>query len=135
MEKRMKFTHNMKVLVIDPQENIVENAELLYLIKEKLREPYTQIITIPNISHQWKVTVFWEFKPLTKLQSYFMGDLFACPSYSFENLIYEHTEKRLKQIEVQLKNEGLCNIQDKIRFHISKMPDEICLSRENNVTI
>ena len=131
----MKFTHNMKVLVIDSEENIVEDEELLHLIKEKLSEPYTQMITIPNISHQWKVTVNWEFKPLSKLQSYFMGDLFACPSYSFENLIYEHTEKTLKQIEVQLKNEGLCNIQDRIRFYISKMPDEMCILRENNVTI
>ena len=131
----MKFTHNMKVLVIDSEENMVEDEELLYIIKEKLSEPYTQMITIPNISHQWKVTVNWEFKPLSKLQSYFMGDLFACPSYSFENLIYEHTEKTLKQIEVQLKNEGLCNIQDRIRFYISKMPDEMCILRENNVTI
>jgi len=131
----MKFTHNMKILVIDPEENIVEDEELLDLIKEKLREPYTQIITIPNISHQWKVTVFWEFKRLTKLQSYFMGDLFACPSYSFENLIYEHTEKTLREIELELKNKGLCNIQHRIRFHISKMPDEMCVLRENNVTI
>ena len=131
----MKFTHNMKVLVIDSEENMVEDEELLYIIKEKLSEPYTQMITIPNISHQWKVTVNWEFKPLSKLQSYFMGDLFACPSYSFENLIYEHTEKTLKQIEVELKTNGLCELHHRIRFHISKMPDEMCVLRENNVTI
>ena len=131
----MKFTHNMKVLLIDEEDNIVEDAELLYIIKEKLNQPNTQMIMISPINHQWKVTVNWEYKNISKLQSYFMGDLFACPSHSFDNLIYEHTEKTMKEIEVELKTEGLCDINHKIRFHISKMPDEMSFLRENNSTI
>ena len=131
----MKFTHNMKILVIDAEDNIVEDEELLCIIKEKLQEPFTQLIMIPPINHQWKVTVKWQWKTITKLQSYFMGDLFACPSFSFDNLIYEHTEKTLKEIEVEMKTEGLCDINHRIRFHISKMPDEMSFLRENNSTM
>ena len=133
--ERMKFTHNMKILLIDAENNMVEDDELLCIIKEKLQHPFTQTIMIPPINHPWKVILKWEWKTLTKLQSYFMGDLFACAFHSFDNITYQHTEKTLKEIEVELKNKGLCHINHRIRFHISKMPDEISFLRENNSTM
>jgi len=111
------YTHNLKIILIDNNENIVENDDLLKNIKEKLKETYTQSIYTQPSAIPWNITIKWELHKLTKIQSYFMGDLFAHPVYDFDSIIYEHTEKTLKQIEKEL------NINDcKIKFHISRMP-------------
>lgn len=113
----LRFTHNLRILLIDAKENIVDNDEILKIVKEKLKEDYTHPIYTSSSKIPWNITIKWELKDLTKTQSYFMGDLFACPSYDFDSIIYEHTETTLKQIEKDL------NITDyKIKFHISRMP-------------
>jgi len=115
----LKYTHNLKILIIDSNNDIVEDPELLSKIKEKLAEPYTHsLFTPPNTQHPWVITIKWELQPLTKLQSHFMGDLFSQPNYSLDSVIYEHTEKTLKQLEKEFK------ISNKIRFHISRMPSD-----------
>jgi hypothetical protein len=114
-----KFTHNLKILIIDSKDEIVEDEELLTKIKERLADSYTHsIFTPPNTQHPWVITVKWELHPLTKLQSHFMGDLFSQPNYSLDSVIYEHTEKTLKQLEKEFK------MSNKIRFHISRMPGD-----------
>ena len=100
----LKFTHNLKILIIDTNDDIVEDTELLNKIKEKLTNSYTHsIFTPPNTQHPWVITVKWELQSLTKIQSHFMGDLFSQPSYSLDSVIYEHTEKTLKQLEKEFK--------------------------------
>ena len=111
------FTHNLKVIIFDKNDNIVENDELLKKIKEKLNENITHPINTPPSQIPWNIKIKWEFKELTKLQSYFMGDLFARPVYDFDSIIYEHTQLSLKQIVKEL------NIPEyNVSFHISRMP-------------
>jgi len=107
------FTHNLKVLLIDVNENIVENNKLLSTIKEMLQTTYSHLIIDKNTTIDWKLRI------LTKLQSHFMGDLFAkYPAIIYDTVIYDHIENSVKQIE-----QDLCiSSQYKIRFHISRMP-------------
>jgi len=99
------FTHNLKVLIFDKNNDLVEDENLLREIKEKLQNKRTYL------------AIQWEIKKLNKIQSHFMGDLFTSSTCDSDSLIYEHMENALKDIEKELNI-----INKKIRFHITRMP-------------
>ena len=105
------FTHNLKVLIFDKNNDVVEDENLLREIKEKLQNKRTYIIKTLHVAMKW------EIKKLNKIQTHFMGDLFTSASYEADSIIYEHMENTLKDIEKELNI-----INKKIRFHITRMP-------------
>jgi len=104
------FTHNLKVLIFNKNNDLVEDVNLLREIKSMLQKKYTYIIK------SYELTVQWELKELNKLQIHFMGDLFTSSKCESDSIMYEHMENTLHDIEKELK------MNDKIRFHISRMP-------------
>ena len=56
-------------------------------------------------------TIEWKRQSLNKIQSHFMGDLFASPIYESDIIIYNHTKKTIDNIKSKYK----------LRFYISRL--------------
>lgn len=114
--KMSRYTHNLKILIVDENDEVINDNECLIKIKEKLQNSYTHKIDTQSVIKIPSITLHWDLHSLSKIQSYFMGDLFACPTFDYDTILYSHTEKTLKIIENEL------GMKHKIKFHISRMP-------------
>ena len=106
----MEFTHNLKIVLFDKKNNVVENEVFLEEIKEIFCKMNTYDIErngkIENILIQWNK------KKLNKIEKHFMGDLFSYPIYEFDSIILQHTNIIINNI----------NSDYIIKFYIFRLP-------------
>ena len=107
------FTHNLKIVIVDSNNDLVNDPKLIEEIKKKLVQPriHDQMFNGKSLQCYNK----WERRGLNKVGSYFMGDLFGQPIYEYDSIIYEHTAITVEQIEREL------NMDHKILFYISRI--------------
>jgi len=110
----MEYTHNLKIILLD-NNNIIEDNAVLNEIKNIVSENHTHKI-------EWNgqlqdITIKWDKKELNKLNQTLMGDLFSYPIYDADSIILHHTQETISKI----------NCKYIIRFHISRLlRDKIC---------
>ena len=105
------YTHNLKIILVDTNGNIVSDNDFLDEIKNTLCQLNTK-------KNQWNstnldVTIKWHRKELNNIEKQFMGDLYSNPAYNFDSIIVNHT----KQIISSINNKSNYNI----KFYISKL--------------
>jgi hypothetical protein len=115
----MIYSHNLKVLLLDNSKNIVEDELVLNEIKDVLSKSN-------NISLIWNgkfenFTINWERQHLSKIQDYFMGDLFANPIYEYDSIILNHTREVISKIECKYI----------IKFYISRIIDDNIINKNS----
>ena len=106
------YTHNLKIILVDTDGNIVEDNIFLDEIKNTLCQLNTKKVmrwSNKNID----VTIQWHRKELNNIEKHFMGDLFSNPIYNFDSIIVNNT----KQIISSINNKSNYNI----KFYISKL--------------
>ena len=106
----MNYTHNLNIVFADTSGNIIEDEEYMDEIKKIFCEPQSHIISWTQMRGIY--TILWTRKKLDTLQRHFMGDLFSCPIYEKDSIIYKHTQKTINSIP---------NPKYKIQFHISRV--------------
>jgi len=92
----MTHTHNLKLLFVDNYGNIVEDKKHLYEIKYIFCDPLTHRMDWNGKIENF--TIQWNLKPLDRIQTHFMGDLFSCPIYEKDSIIYKHTQNTIDSI-------------------------------------
>ena len=117
------FTHNLKIILIDKSENIIENNNILDKIKNKIIEK-TYVYNQNWNNSLIKCSIKWDKLNLSKLYSNFMGDLFSNPMYEHDTIIYEHTNKIIEEIKIELE------IDYEIKFYISRLPGDKKIIKE-----
>ena len=105
------YTHNLKIILIDSNENIISDNNLLDEIKNTLCQLNTTTVKWNN--KNLDVTIQWHRKELNNIEKQFMGDLYSNPIYNFDSIIVNHT----KQIISNINNKFNYNI----KFYISKL--------------
>ena len=108
----MSHTHNLKLLFVDSYGNIVEDEKHLYEIKYIFTDLITHRMELNLNGKLENITIQWKLKSLDKIQSHFMGDLFSCPIYEKDSIIYKHTQKTIDSIP---------NPKYRILFYISRV--------------
>ena len=116
----VSYTHNLKLILVDNEDNIVDendekNQSKFELLKSFFFQENTHTIRWNNTSE--KYTIKWDMIILDKLNTQFMGDLFSCPVYNFDSIIIEHTQKTIRNVS------KICGFggKYKIKFHISRI--------------
>jgi hypothetical protein len=109
----MNYTHNLKILLLDNEDNIVDDVDFLNEIKNRLCE--NNSIMLDWNGKQKNITIKWEQKELSKISKLFMGDLFASPIYEFDSIIFNHTNNIITQIHINSSSKY------KIKFYISRI--------------
>lgn len=109
---KMNYTHNLKILLLDNKDNIIDDEVFLNEIKNILCQNNT--IMLDWNGKPKNITIKWEQKKLSKLNKLFMGDLFACPIYEFDSIILNHTNNIILQ---QINS----NKNYLIKFYISRI--------------
>lgn len=107
----MIYTHNLKILLLDNEENIVEDDIFLNDVKNKLCQNNT--IMLDWNGKPKNITIKWEQKELSKVNKLFMGDLFASPIYEFDIIILNHINFIIFSIN--------SNSKYKIKFYLSRI--------------
>jgi hypothetical protein len=102
------YTHNLKILLVDNNGNIVEDQIQLHQIKNMFCEPQTHIMEYNG--KRENITIGWNRKKLDNIQTHFMGDLFASPIYDKDSIILKHTQNTIDSIISNYK----------IKFYISR---------------
>ena len=115
------YTHNLKIIMVDSDGNIVLDNEILDEIKNALCQTNTKQI-------QWNgkkidIILQWRRKELNKIQQQFMGDLFANPMYDSDSIIVNHTN----QIISNINNKSNYNI----KFYISRLIGDKTICRDS----
>ncbi len=115
------YTHNLKIILVDTNGNIVSDNDFLDEIKNTLCQLNTKKI-------QWNsknidVTIQWHRKELNNIEKQFMGDLYSSPIYNFDSIIVNHT----KQIISNINNKSNYNI----KFYISKLIGDKTICRDS----
>jgi hypothetical protein len=115
------YTHNLKIILVDTNGNIVSDNDFLDEIKNTLCQPNTRKV-------QWNskninITIQWYRKELNNIEKQFMGDLYSSPIYNFDSMIYNHT----KQIISNVNNKSNYNI----KFYISKLIGDKTICRDS----
>jgi hypothetical protein len=120
------YTHNLQIQLVDDDDNPIECPIILREIKRRLhRIKYTHVLDING--HALACTITWKWCELTKRNTLFIGDLFSCPIYRHDSIVYSHTNATLRKIEQELKR---CNFDFiyprdswSIAFFITKVLD------------
>ena len=105
------YTHNLKIILVDNNGNIISDDDFLDEIKNTLCQLNTKKVrwNTKNID----VSIKWQRKELNNIEKQLMGDLYSSPIYDFDSIIVNHT------------NQIISNINNKpnyiIKFHISKL--------------
>jgi hypothetical protein len=105
----MEYSHNLKILLVDSNNNIIEDIPTLNEIKSILTKNNTHVMEWNRKLENF--TIQWDKKELSDIDQSFMGDLFANPIYDFDRIILNHTQKTISNI----------NCKYVIRFYISKI--------------
>ena len=105
----MEYTHNLKIVLLDNNTNIIEDIEILNEIKNILSQNNTHPLKWNGTRQQF--TIKWDKCVLSEINQILMGDLFACPIYEFDSIILHHTQETISKI----------NCKYIIKFYISRM--------------
>ena len=105
----MEYSHNLKIILIDNNNNIIEDNVVLDELKSILSKNNTQKI-------EWNgkgvnITIKWNKKDLNNINQSLMGDLFSNPIYDFDSIILQHTQETISNI----------NCKYIIKFYISRL--------------
>lgn len=103
--------YNLKILLFDKNENIIQDDDFLEKIKEKLMENNTYNFLL-NLKLE-PFTIQWQRLTIGKKSKHFMGDLFSYPIYEIDSIIYKHTEQTIRSFASETKYS--------IHFHISRI--------------
>lgn len=121
MNYTAKFTHNLKIIILDNNDNIIDNPLLLANVYDEITNKIIKKSVITAIG-QYEIFAFWEKCPITKLEENFMGDLFTKSAHT-DGATYQLTRCILHEIEEKLKLSN--NNNDwKLSFHIYKIIDD-----------
>ena len=107
----MEYTHNLKIILIDSNGNIVSDNDFLDQIKNTLCLLNTKNLKWNNKNTD--ITIKWDRKELNNIEKQFMGDLYSNPMYSVDSIIVNHTN----QIISNINNTSNYNI----KFYISRV--------------
>jgi hypothetical protein len=105
----MEYTHNLKIILLDNINNIIEDDVILHEIKNVLCQNNTNIIEWNRKSKN--ITIKWDKKELSDINKHLMGDLFSYPIYDSDRIIVNHTQQTISKIHCKYK----------IHFYISKI--------------
>ena len=105
----MNYTHNLKILLLDNNNTIIEDDVFLDEIKNILCQNNTNLIEFNG--ELLNIMIKWDKKELNITDKYFMGDLFSNPIYDFDSLILNHTQQIISKI----------NCKYTIKFYISRI--------------
>jgi hypothetical protein len=108
----MNYTHNLKIILLDKNKNIVKDDIFLEEIKDLFTKNNMNICLYNNKIEQ--IFIKWDRIKLNKIEKTFMGDLFSFPIYEIDSLIIEHTKKTIEKIKSKYT----------IYFYISRMLTE-----------
>ena len=95
----MEFSYNMKLLLLDENNKVVEDQLFLDEVKNILCQSNSCTLFWNGKYHIFSYQ--WIKKDLDELEKYFMGDLFLCPIYTFENVLEEHVQQILSRFETK----------------------------------
>jgi hypothetical protein len=115
------YTHNLKIILVDDNENIVVDNDFLDEIKNTLCQTNTTKIKWNNKNID--ITIKWHRKKLNNIQKQFMGDLCSNSIYNFDSIILNHTNQIISKIN------NTTNYQ--IKFHISKIIGDPTICRDS----
>ena len=121
MTSFLQYTHNLNILIVDENENIIEDKILLESIYNQIADKVI-IKQGKAFNIDIEIKLYWKRLSLTKTQSKFIGELFIISAYS-DMILYETTKKILNEIENNVKI-NTTNKNWKIIFHISKLSEE-----------
>jgi len=105
----MDYTHNLKIILLDSNNNIIEDKVILDEIKNILTKNNTNKIGWNGKLHT--ISIKWDKVILNEINQVFMGDLFSTPIYDFDKLILDHTQETISKIECKYK----------VSFYISRI--------------
>ena len=110
-----EYSHNLNILIVDENDNIIDNKILLQSIYDEFVNK-TIIKEAEAFNKKYVIHLHWK---KIDIQSKFIGDLFIRSLYS-DNILHNTTKKILYEIENKLKKETT-NKNWKIIFYISKL--------------
>ena len=115
------YTHNLKIILVDNNKNIILDNEFLDEIKNTLCQLNTKKM-------QWNgknidITIKWNRKELNNIEKQFVGDLYSNPAYDNDSIIVNHT----KQIISTINNTSNYNI----KFYISRIIGDKTICRDS----
>ncbi len=105
------YTHNLKIILVDTDGNIILDNDFLDEIKNTLCQLNTTKVRWNN--QNVNISIKWERKELNNIEKQFMGDLYSNPPYNLDSIIVNHTN----QIISSINNKSNYNI----KFYISKL--------------
>ena len=92
----MEYTHNLKIILIDSNGNIILDNDFLDEIKNTLCQLNTKKVQWNNKNTD--ITIKWDRKELNNIEKQFMGDLYSNPMYSVDSIIVNHTNQIISNI-------------------------------------
>ena len=96
------YTHNLQIRLVDDDDNEMECPQILKEIKRRIHgTKYTHTLDING--HALACTMTWKWREITKINSLFIGDLFACPIYRHDSIVWSHTNATIRKIEKDIK--------------------------------
>ena len=104
------YTHNLKIILLDNNGNIVLDNDFLDEIKNTLCRLNTKHIQWNN--QNIEIMIQWNKKELNNIEKQFQGDLFAIPLYQ-DRVIYNHTTQVISSINNKSNYD--------IKFYISRL--------------
>jgi len=115
------YTHNLKIILVDSNGNIISDNDFLDEIKNTLCQANTTKVKWngKNID----TTIQWRRKELNNIEKQFMGDLFSNSAYNFDSIILNHTS----QIISKINNTTNYNI----KFYISRVIGDPTICRDS----
>jgi hypothetical protein len=117
----LEYTHNLKIILLDDNKNIVGDENILSEIKNILSENNTH-----KIEWNGKVenfTIKWDKIILSEINQILMGDLFSQPIYDFDRIILNHTQQTLSKISTKCKYT--------IKFYLSRIIMDKKISKDS----
>jgi hypothetical protein len=98
----MTYTHNLTIRIVNSYNEIVNNNELLNLIKNELIDKEL-VYSIPYNKSKIDFTLVWRKHELKKPYCFFVSDIFTNSPYLDDDINVEHVKLTLNDIERKLK--------------------------------
>jgi hypothetical protein len=108
------YIHNLKIILVDSDENIILDHDFLDEIKHVLCQSNTKYVEWNN--KYIPVIIKWDKKELNKIDKHVMGDLFTHSIYDDDSIIVNHTTQVISSIKNPTKH--------KIKIYISRLIGE-----------
>ena len=115
------YTHNLKIILVDSNGNIVTHNDFLDEIKNALCQLNTTTMQWNNKNID--VTIQWHRKALNHIEQEFVGDLFSYPMYNSDSALVNHTKQFISNIN------NTSNLD--IKFYISKLIGDKTICRDS----